>query len=282
MPLLEGRQEFSIGSRKVGGFPETSLIGVAGKMSSFSLSGRMLVTGGTRGIGRAISLRFARAGATVISNNIRNEKAAEELMRAAAQEELPIELCRADLTSPGGLEQIEHAVKDLGEPLSGFVHCASTGVHRPLAELTKRHLEWTFSLNVTAFFELIKILMPYFSGSASVVAVSSMGAMRALPYYSFVGASKGALTALARHLAVELAPKGIRVNILEPGAVLTDAWKVIPGSEQRLAEAVRRSPIGRLVTLDEVASVAQFLCSPAASGIVGHTLCVDGGEGIVG
>jgi enoyl-[acyl-carrier protein] reductase III len=249
--------------------------------SLFSLSGKVLVTGGTRGIGRAISLRFARAGAAVIANYIRNERAAEELTRLAAQEGLPIELCRADLTSPRGLEQIEHAVKDVGGPLSGFVHCAATGVHRPFAELTKRHLEWTFSLNVIAFFELMKILMPYFSETAGVVAVSSMGAMRALPAYSVVGASKGALAALARHLAVELAPKGIRVNILVPGTVLTDTWKVLPDSERRLAEAVRRTPIGRMVTPDEVASVAQFLCSQAASGIVGHTLCVDGGASII-
>ena len=250
-------------------------------MGSFSLSGNILVTGGTRGIGRAISLRFARAGATVISNYIRNEKAAAELSQMATEEGLPIELCRADLTSPKGIERIEHTVKNLGGLVSGFVHCAATGVHRPLAELTKRHLEWTFSLNVTAFFELVKVLTPYFSETASVIAVSSMGAMRALPNYSFVGASKGALTALARHLAVELAPKGIRVNILVPGTVLTDVWKVIPNGEQRLNEAVRRTPIGRLVTADEVASVAQFLCSQAASGIVGHALCVDGGAGII-
>ena len=171
---------------------------------------------------------------------------------------------------------------DVGKPLSGFVHCAATGVHRPIAELTKRHLEWTFSLNVGAFFELIKILMPYFSKTSSVVAVSSPGALRALPHYSVVGSSKGALAALARHFAVELAPRGIRVNILVPGTVLTDAWKAIPDSEDRLAEAARRAPIGRLVTPDEVASAAQFLCSKAASGIVGHTLFVDGGAGIIG
>jgi len=251
-------------------------------MGSFSLSGGMLITGGTRGIGRAISLRFARAGATVISNYIRNEKAAAELMRVAEQEGLPIELCRADLTTPKGIEQVVSAVKDFGEPFSGFVHCAATGVHRPLGELTKRHLEWTFSLNVTAFFELMKVLTPHFSETASVVAVSSMGATRTFPNYSFVGASKGALAALARHLAVELAPQGIRVNILVPGTVLTDAWKAIPDSEQRIKEAVGRTPIGRLVSPDEVASVAQFLCSQAASGIVGHALCVDGGLGIIG
>jgi enoyl-[acyl-carrier protein] reductase III len=242
----------------------------------------MLITGGTRGIGRAISLQFARAGANVIANYIRNEKVADELKSLAVQEGLPIELCRADLTSSRGLEQIERTVRDAGKPFSGFVHCAATGVHRPIAELTRRHLEWTFSLNVGAFFELIKILMPHFSETSSVVAVSSIGALRALPYYSVVGSSKGALAALARHLAVELAPRGIRVNILVPGTVLTDAWKAIPDSKDRLAEAARRAPIGRLVTPDEVASAAQFLCSKAASGIVGHTLFVDGGTGIIG
>jgi enoyl-[acyl-carrier protein] reductase III len=218
----------------------------------------------------------------VIANYIRNERAAQELRSLAAQEGLPIELCRADLTTPRGLEQIEHAVKDADKPLSGFLHCAATGVHRPIAELTKRHLEWTLSLNVGAFFELIKILVPLFSEGSSVVAVSSPGALRTLPYYSVVGSSKAALEALARHFAAELAPQGIRVNILVPGTVPTDVWRLIPEGEHRLAEAARRAPIGRLVTPDEVAWAAQFLCSNAASGIVGQTLCVDGGAGIVG
>ena len=250
--------------------------------SLFGLSGKVLITGGTRGIGRATSLRFARAGAKVIANYIRNEKAAEELQSLAVQEGLSVELCRADLTTPNGLEKVEEAVKSGGEPLSGLVHCAATGVHRPIAELTLRHLQWTFSLNVGAFFELVKILTPYFSRASAVVAVSSTGALRALPYYAVVGSSKAALESLARHLAVELASRGIRVNILVPGAVLTEVWKVIPGGENRLAKAAERAPIGRLVTAEEVAAAAQFLCSPAASGIVGQTLFVDGGGGIIG
>jgi NAD(P)-dependent dehydrogenase (short-subunit alcohol dehydrogenase family) len=83
-------------------------------------------------------------------------------------------------------------------------------------------------------------------------------------------------------MAAELAPKGIRVNILSPGTVMTDAWHVLPDSETRLAEAARRSMLGRLTTLEEVAWAAQFLCSDAASGLVGHTLVVDGGTLIRG
>ena len=114
-----------------------------------------------------------------------------------------------------------------------------------------------------------------------MVAVSSWGALRFQPSYATVGSSKGALEALARHLAVELAPRGIRVNILRAGAVLTDAWKVLPDAENRLAEAIRRTPAGRLVTAEEVAYGAQFLFSDAASGIIGQTLVIDGGTGIM-
>jgi enoyl-[acyl-carrier protein] reductase III len=248
----------------------------------FALSGLVLVTGGTRGIGRAVSLRFARAGASVLANYIRNQKAADELQAMADAEGLPIRLCRADVASPQGLAQIEKFIEDGGEPLTGLVYCAATGVHRPLSELTARHFDWTFSLNVRAFFELTKALLSRFSERSSVLAVSSMGAQRALPYYSLVGSSKGALEALARHLAVELAPRGIRVNILVPGTVATEVWKALPQGEERLAAAINRTPTRRLVTPEEVAWAAQFLCSEAASGIIGHALIVDGGAGIVG
>ncbi len=248
----------------------------------FALSGRILVTGGTRGIGRAISLRFARAGASVTANYLRNQEAAEELKATAEREGLPIELCRADLTSPRGLEQIERSIQNTGESLSGLVHCAATGVHRTFSELNVRHLDWTFSLNVRAFFELMQVLTNRFSERSSVVAVSSIGARRALPYYSLVGASKGALEALARHLAVELAPRGIRVNILAPGLVATEAWKVIPEAEVRVAAAINHTPLQRLVTPEEVAWAAQFLSSQASMGIVGQTCVVDGGAAIVG
>jgi enoyl-[acyl-carrier protein] reductase III len=162
-----------------------------------------------------------------------------------------------------------------------LVHCAATGIHRPIEELTERHFDWTFNLNVRAFFKLIKLLMGRLSKGSSIVAVSSWGALRALPCYSLVGSSKGALEALARHLAVELAPRGIRVNILTAGAVLTDAWQAVPNSEARIAETIRRTPTGCLVTAEEVAYGAQFLCSDAAAGIIGHTLVLDGGTGIM-
>ncbi len=248
---------------------------------AFLLEGKnFLITGGTRGIGRAISLQFARAGAKVLANYVRGQRAAEDLTVQAHQECLQITACRADLTSAKGQGELEEAVVALGGEVHGLIHCAASGVHKPFDELTLRHYDWTFSINVRAFFDLVQRLLPRFAPSASILAVSSQGATRAIPSYSVVGASKGALEALSRHLAVELAPRGIRVNILAPGAVATAAWQAIPDGASRLTDLSRRTPIGRLVTPDEVAQAAQFLCSDAARTIIGQTLVIDGGAGI--
>jgi len=251
--------------------------------NSFSLEGKsFLVAGGTRGIGRAISLQFARSGARVVANHVRDERSARTLEEDAGRESLALSTCRADLTSAKGLTHLaEYVDANLGS-LSGMVFCAATGVHKPFAELKTRHFDWTFSLNVKAFFELTGLLLSRFRPPASVVALSSQGARQVVPCYSLIGASKGALESLARHLAVELAPRGIRVNILSPGAVRTGAWAAMPDGDARLAGAEKRTPLGRLTTPEEAAHAAQFLCSDAAEGVVGQTLVVDGGMSLVG
>jgi NAD(P)-dependent dehydrogenase (short-subunit alcohol dehydrogenase family) len=246
---------------------------------TFSLTGkRILVTGGTRGIGRAISSRFARAGAQVVANYLANDDAAQSLRAELEADQLGLELVRADLATTEGRRQVADAVA--AGPLSGFIHCAATGVHRSVEQLTSRHWAFTFAVNLEAFFELVKRLSHAFEAGSAVVGVSSEGAVHAVPNYSIVGATKGGLEALCRHLAIELAPRGIRVNVLSPGTVMTDAWATIPDSQARLQEAIRRSPRGHLTTLEEVASAAHFLCCAAGSGLNGHTLVVDNGERI--
>lgn len=241
---------------------------------------RVLVTGGTRGIGRAISLKLAQAGASVLANYVRNEPAARELLEIVRAVRGDVQVCRADLAGKTGMNHLLEAVRAWcgTARLDGLVHCAATGVHRPMGELTARHFDWTLTLNTRAFLELTTRLLPLFAAPATVVVISSLGAQRATPTYGLVGASKAALEALARHMALELGPRGIRTNILCAGTVETEAWQALPNREERLAEARRRSPIGRLVTPDEVAGCALFLCSEASSGVNGSTLVVDGGE----
>jgi enoyl-[acyl-carrier protein] reductase III len=249
---------------------------------AFGLAGTsVLVTGGTRGIGRAISLRLARGGANVIANYARNEAAADALKAQATTDNLPIETLRADLTLAKGMALVQERMEKCEGSVVSIVHCAATGVHKPFDELSLKHWDWTFALNARVFFELVRVLLPLLSEGSAVVAVSSAGAVRAVPAYTVIGASKGALESTARHLAIELAPRGIRVNILAPGSVETSAWDAFPDKDQRLAEALRRAPRGRLITTDEVAFAAQFLCSRASRGIVGETLVVDGGTRIL-
>ena len=248
----------------------------------YSLQGkRVLVTGGTRGLGRAISLQFARSGASVLSNYVRDVQAAEALVKQADQEGIAVRAVRADITNPTGIEKLLAEIQSSFGQLTCLVHCAATGIHKPLDQLTLRHFDWTFSLNVRAFFELVHRVLPMMGTGSAIVGISSDGAARAVPQYTLIGSTKGALEAMLRHMAVELAPRGIRVNAVAPGIVHTDVWKILPDSERRLAEAAQKSPLGRLTSLDEVARAAQFLCSDAASGVVGQTLVVDCGTGIV-
>lgn len=249
---------------------------------AFGLAGRtVLVTGGTRGIGRAISLQLARAGAQVLANYARNDAAAQALADEAAAAALQLSTLRGDLSSPKGMEAIRDALAAVAPGMLSIVHAAATGVHRPLESLTLRHWDFTMATNVRAFFELVQLLRPQLGQGSGVVAISSAGAVRVVPSYAAIGSSKGALESLARHMAVEFAPHGIRVNIVSPGSVRTEAWDAFPDKDERMAEAIARTPQGRLVEPAEVALLVQYLLSPAAQGIVGQTLVIDGGARII-
>jgi len=236
---------------------------------------RFLITGATGGIGRAIALRFGREGATVLANYGHHEGPAESLASIARSESLAIELVRADLTSGEGRARIGAVLT--GKVVNGLVHCAASGVHRPVAEITGRQFDFTMAVNVRGFLELVQLIAPQMIAGSSVVALSSEGAVRAVPYYAVIGSSKAALESLCRHLAVEFGPRGIRVNVLSAGTVLTPAWDAFPDKSARIEDAHRRSPTGRLTQVDEIAMAVQFLCSDASIAVNGHVLVVDHG-----
>ena len=232
----------------------------------------VLVTGGSRGIGRAIALRFARDGARRIAiGYLRNDAAAEataEELRAAGAE--PV-LVRGNVTSDRVLE----AVGALG-PLDVLVHNAATGVIRPALETEDKHWDWTVNANARALLSLARATAPSMPAGSSIVAISSLGAQRVLENYVLVGTSKAALESLVRYLAVELAPRGIRVNAVSGGVVDTGALEHFPNREEML-RAGAANPVGRLVSADDMAGAVAYLCGPDAEMVRGHTLVVDGG-----
>jgi enoyl-[acyl-carrier protein] reductase III len=237
-----------------------------------------IVTGGTRGIGRAVSLRLARDGYRVFALYGRNRDAANALGEEASKEKLALECLRGDLTRPETLAALVAEIRGKAPTVDAIVHCAASGVHRPAAELTGKHLRWTFDINVFAFHELLTATLDLIPRGGRLVGVTSSGGTRTIPYYAAVGASKAALESLFRHYAAELAPRGINANLVCPGLVLTDAVEAFPDKDIRLKRTLEATPSGRLTTAEDVAATVSFLCGPAAAQIVGQTLVVDGGK----
>jgi enoyl-[acyl-carrier protein] reductase III len=239
-----------------------------------SLDGRsVLVTGGTRGIGKAIARRLGELGARrIVLGYLRKdsvaEEAADELRTVGAE---PV-LVRGNVAS-------ERVVAELAShgPYAAVVHNAATGVIRTALEAEDKHWDWTMAANARALLSLARACAPDMEPGSSIVGVSSLGSTRVMENYVLVGASKAALESVVRYLAVELAPRGIRVNAVSAGLVETGALEHFPNREQMLSSSLARTPVGRLVEPDDVAGAVGFLCSPEAEMVRGHVLVVDGG-----
>ena len=234
----------------------------------------VLVTGGSRGIGKAISLRFAEQGARRIAvSYLRNDKAAEETADEIRKLGAEPVLLRGNLGDP---DKTKALLEETG-PLDVIVSNAATGVIRPFQELDEKHWNWTLNANARALFTIAREAAPTMPPGSSIVAISSLGADRVLDNYVLVGVSKATLEALVRYLAVELAPQDIRVNTVSAGLVETGALDYFPNREEMLLFYRERTPAGRLVEPEDVADAVCFLASPAAAMVRGQTLIVDGG-----
>lgn len=240
----------------------------------------VVVTGGTRGIGRAVSLALAAQGDTVFALYARNRAAAGELAAEAAARGLDVRCLRGDLTREDALAESVRAILDAAPAVHGVVHAAASGVHRPAFELTPKHLRFTFETNVIAIHALLCELLPRMPAGGRIVGLTSAGSVRTAPFYAGVGSSKAALESLFRHYAVELAPRGITVNLVSPGLVLTGALDAFPDRDERIRETERLTPTGRLTRPEEVAELVRFLLGDAAAQITGQTLAIDGGRGL--
>jgi enoyl-[acyl-carrier protein] reductase III len=233
----------------------------------------VFVTGGSRGIGREIALRFADEGAKRVAiGYLRKDAAAEAVADELRSRGAEPVLVRGNVASP----RVAAEVPELG-PLDVLVHSAATGVVRPALETDDKHWDWTLAANARALLSLARAAVPTMPRGSSIVALSSLGSFRVLENYVLVGASKAALESVVRYLGVEFAPRGIRVNAVSGAVVETDALDVFPNKEEMLHDARTRTPAGRMVEARDIADAVLFLCGPSSQMICGQTLIVDGG-----
>ena len=241
----------------------------------------VLVTGGGRGIGRAIALRFAETGARVFVSFFVDREAASSTARDVELRGGVAHLVPADLKEPAEIKRLMAEVQRVAGRLDILVSNAASGVLKDGLELSAKQWDWVLSTNARPLLLLAQEAAPLMPAGGRVVALSSLGSQRVIPGYVAIGVSKAALEALTRYLAVELGRQGITVNAVSAGAVETDVWHMIPDGAQAL-EAIRaRTPGGRLVTPEAVADVVFFLASPAAQFIQGQVLAVDGGYSLL-
>jgi enoyl-[acyl-carrier protein] reductase III len=242
-----------------------------------------LITGGTRGIGKAIALRLARDGANVAVNYSRSGEAAETTVADLRALGIDAVAIQCDV---GDREAVFEMVRQAGERfgrIDVLVNSAARGLERPRAAIDSlpRHLRHTMDVNLFGPWFAAQAAAPYMTGGGAIINMMSPGSDRYLPKYAPVAVSKGALESLTVYLAVELAPRGIRVNAVSAGLVAdTDGVRMLDGE---MVEAYgERIPAGRHVTPADVAEAVAFLASDAASMIVGQTLLVDGGYSLLG
>jgi len=241
----------------------------------------VLVTGGGRGIGRAIALRFAEDGARVFVNFFVNREAAEKTARDVELRGGSAHLLQADLKEPLEIRKMIAEIERVTDRLDVLVNNAASGVLRSALEVSAKQWDWVLNTNVRPLLLCVQATLHLMRPGARVVSLSSLGSGRVIPGYAAIGVSKAALEALTRYLAAELAPRGIAANAVAAGAVETDVWRAIPNGDAALEQIRARTPAGNLVSAEAVAEAVAFLAGPAAGAIHGHVLVVDGGYSIL-
>ena len=246
-----------------------------------SLKGKLaLVTGGGRGIGRAIALELASQGADIIVNFFRRRDSAEQTAREIEALGVQAEIVRANVGDPAKIDEMFAMIGGKFGHLDILISNAASGVGRPVMEVDVKAWEWTMDINTRACLLCSQRAAKLMEGrGGKIVTLSSLGSFLVWPTYAVVGVSKAALEALVRYLAIELAPRGICVNAVAASFVETEALKFY-FDEQLGKSNLPITPAGRMVRPEDVAKVAAFLCSEEAFMIRGQTIIVDGGFSI--
>ena len=238
----------------------------------------LFISGGTRGIGRAIALREAGKNTLLFLNYLRDEESAAAVQKEAERKGARVVLIQGNVGDPDQVREIFAAVQKETSRLDQLVHSAALGVFKPVHQLRVKDWDISLDVNAKAFLTLTQSALPLMkTHGGKIVTISSLGAQSFIPNYGAIGISKAALQDLVRYLAVELAPFKIGVNAVSGGLIDTDSLGHFPDIESMKQEALRRTPGGRIGSPDDIAKVVSFLLSPGSDWLYGQTLIADGG-----
>lgn len=247
---------------------------------SLEFKGKLaLITGGGRGIGRAIALELAQRGADVVINYVRHPDAAEIVASEIRSLGRMTHTIKANVADEDSINRMFAEIGERFGYLDFLINNSASGVNRAATNVAAKHWDWTLNVNARGAWLCASAALPLMQArnGGAVVSISSLGAQRVMPDYFLVGVSKAALEAVTRYLAVELAPHNVRVNAVSGGLVETDALKSFDWGPDVIAQTTGRTPAGRLATPADLARTVAFLCSEGASMLRGQTLVVDGG-----
>ena len=236
----------------------------------------VLITGGSRGIGKAIALKFANQGANIIFNYLRNHQAALETFNQITSLGVKCKKIKAHLGDEEKIKSLFTQIKNEFDSIDILINNAASGVQKQSTELEPKHWDWTMNINATAPWLCAIKASEIMPKGSSIINITSEGSRKVLPYYFSVGTSKAALEALTRYLAVELSSKGINVNAVSGGFIETDAFKSFP-NKKNMVKAGQNTFGSRQMTAEDLANVVTFLCSKEAEMIKGQIIIVDGG-----
>lgn len=244
-----------------------------------------LVTGSSRGIGRAIAMKLAEEGADIIINYFRRGQAAEQTAKDVEKLGVTAKLIKANVGDPEKLNEMFDTIDSSFGRLDIFISNAASGLPRFALDLDAKGWDWTMDINAKAFLLGAQRAAKLMEGrDGKIVTVTSLGSHMVLPGYAAIGVSKAALEALTRYLAIELAPKGICVNAVAASLVTTEAgmlYAKIAKEQMGESPSWQTTPAGRLVTPEDLANVVAFLCSEEAFMIRGQIITIDGGTTLV-
>ena len=243
-----------------------------------ALAGKVaLITGGSRGIGRAITLKLAEEGADVVINFFRKKSTAESTAQEARDRGVKAHIIKANVGEPEQIGSMFDEIESQFGRLDILVNNAASGVARSALDLDDRGWDWTMDINARAFLLCAQRAAKLMKSGGKMVSISSLGSRLVLPIYTAVGVSKAALEALTRYLAIELAPRGICVNGIAAGAVETETLKLYTADPNLPQSAWQTTPAGRIVKPEDIAELVAFLCRGQSNMIRGQIIVIDGG-----